>query len=1442
MAVITIPGSHVQYPHQSIERVGSNLAGHSESLHGIASSVSGVKLAPESLGSIGANHATQLSSHIDSISPRIATKAEEESEYGSRLRESSQRMRDTDEESGRRFSEIAEGVTSKDNAPHGTTSSTAPEKTPGSAGATAPGGSRISEENTRPEENDSATEDRPACADPIDISTGRMMLTQTDVDLPGLPALVVSRTHLSGYRLGRCFGRSWASTLDQRIEVEADAIHFAADDGSMLVYPVPGADDSVLPNSGQRRPLTRTGNGGYAVLDRTGDVAHLFVPSSGGAFVLDMITRPNGQHIAIDRDASGTPVGLWHSEGHRVAVESENGLITALRLLAPDGEGPALPLATYRYDDRRRLIEEVNSSGQPMRFTYDDQDRIVRVDDRNGMWYAYVYDADGRCVRTEGAGGYMNYAFAYDRENLVTHVTDSLGHTTVFEFDESLRVARETDPLGNTKSFEWDLFDQLLSTVDPLGNVTRHEYDEAGSLVRTTWPDGTCSLVEYDEARRPVAFVEPDGGVWRREYTSDGLLAAEVDPTGARTSYAYDPAGNIAEIADALGNTTRYESNSLGLPVAATDALGNVTRFAYDMFGRPVAVVDPLGAVTSMSWTVEGKPAARVAPDGATLYWLHDGEGNGTVELAAEGALTRTEIAHFDLPVAETAPDGSRVEYSYDTELRLVAVTNEQGALWRYEYDAAGNLVGETDFTGRQLRYRYDAAGRLVERVNGAGQVVRTEHDALGRVVRRTSGATVTTFDYDPAGRIIAARNDDAEVIVTYDAAGRVVTEAINGHVVRSSYDQLGRRVGRLTPTGASSRWEYDAFGRPVALHAAGQTMSFGYDPAGREVRRQFGAAASIAQEWDTADRLLTQTVLTGADHPAQRRAYTYREDGLLTSVTDQLGGPRRFDLDPVGRVTAVHRADGSERYAYDPAGNLTLAELPGMAEGDREYANGLLVRAGHTYYTHDAEGRIVTRRERDTTGAQREWHYTWGAQDELIEVSTPDGQRWRYRYDPFGRRIAKQRLGADDAVLELIEFHWDGDSLVEQVHDGRSALTWDWLPDSFDALGQTERVAGPDGWTDERCHAIVTDLVGTPRELVAPDGTVALHVDTTLWGVGGASDGAVAMPLRFPGQYDDPETGLYYNFHRYYDPATARYATNDPLGLDPSPNPRAYVENPNQFIDPLGLMPDGCKKGKSKNPLRRLFGSSSSSRPRRSNTTYAPQPYASTSTAPYPPPAANPRRRRRANTTTGTPAAMMGEYANLTTHVTYDRHGRVVPSWDPTQGGLYPNSGTVSYAGQHSHTNGFSAGDQFPNHLRRESEHVVPSRASQLAGIPNYNERYEPTISIPRIHHQPPSGAGGLGGGYVSSTGSGFVPNQWGQNVAQGIVPSAAHPSGYSYYQALRMTTADEMNVNIHSAPGLQTVINQHEAMGRLTPAEAADLRNRVADRYYRETQYRYY
>jgi RHS repeat-associated protein len=314
-----------------------------------------------------------------------------------------------------------------------------------------------------------------------------------------------------------------------------------------------------------------------------------------------------------------------------------------------------------------------------------------------------------------------------------------------------------------------------------------------------------------------------------------------------------------------------------------------------------------------------------------------------------------------------------------------------------------------------------------------------------------------------------------------------------------------------------------------------------------------------------------------------QERTYAYRPDGYPVEITDRLHGTRRYDLDQAGRVTAVHAATWSESYAYDTLGNLTHTAAPGDADrqGELHYAGALIRSSGHTTYEHDAQGRLVRSARRTLSGQTKQWTYSWDADDRLVRATTPDGAVWHYSYDPLGRRTGKRRFAPDGALAEEVQFSWDGARLAEQraARDGQTeVLTWDWDPGTHRAAAQTRRrftAETPQAEVDAAFYAIVTDLIGAPAELVAADGRIAWHRSATLWGtpIAVAGDG-VDCPLGFPGQYQDIETGLSYNYFRYYDPATARYTSPDPLGLDAGPNNRLYTDNPLVWADPLGLCP----------------------------------------------------------------------------------------------------------------------------------------------------------------------------------------------------------------------------------------------------------------------------
>ena len=71
---------------------------------------------------------------------------------------------------------------------------------------------------------------------------------------------------------------------------------------------------------------------------------------------------------------------------------------------------------------------------------------------------------------------------------------------------------------------------------------------------------------------------------------------------------------------------------------------------------------------------------------------------------------------------------------------------------------------------------------------------------------------------------------------------------------------------------------------------------------------------------------------------------------------------------------------------------------------------------------------------------------------------------------------------------------------------------------------------------------------------------------------------GSVSEPFGYKAQvgyYSDPETGLQLLTNRYYDSATGRFLTRDPIGYAGGINLYAYVRNnPTNYADPSGLNP----------------------------------------------------------------------------------------------------------------------------------------------------------------------------------------------------------------------------------------------------------------------------
>lgn len=1055
------------------------------------------------------------------------------------------------------------------------------------------------------------------CNDPVDIATGEFVLPATDLRLPGVLTLMLRRRHRSGYRFGRWFGPSWSATIDMRVVVDTGTVTFVGEDGLLLVYAHPAPGRSVLPiNGGPQWPLSAAPGGGYVVTEPDRELTWYFaVPEPGtpdrqrSGYVLSAITDRYENHIRFRYDEDGAPTEIEHSGGYRVRIDSAHGRVVALQVLGKTAGDDRTVDTVREFGYREGRLETVrNGVGAETRYTYDAAERMTSWTDSNGNRMSNTYDDAGRVVAQHGSAGILDAYFEYsvDEESGVRRTVhiDSAGAATHYVLDREFRVCERIDPLGGRTHIEYAEGENPIRVLAADGTTTAYRYDTDGNPVEIIRPDGLPIRIFYAGRRRAATIIEADGASHTREWSEAGELSAMTTPDGVRTEYSRHRSGAVATITGSAGARTRIEVDAAGLPVQVTEPDGAVTTVVRDHFGRPVTVTDAIGGVTSYTWSGDDRLVARTDPDGHGEAWAFDGEGNLTEHMDRGGGRTRFDYGAFDLLHSRTGPDGATTRYTWDTQRRLVGISGPLGDIWRYSYDAVGRCTGETDDTGALTRYTHDPCGRVVT-VTPATGVTRTHtYDSLGRVtaIVAESGDWLR-YTYDAAGRMTSAVSGIRDSAVhtvrfTHTGDGRLKTEQLDDRAPSAvEYDRHGRRRAHTAPSGVVTAWQYDPAGRVTAMRSGGRRLRFVHDRLGRLTGWRTGDL--------TVDRVLSGvghttaqivgTVATGANAGGlvRRDDYSWRPDGYPIEQTTVEGHGaavrRRYTLDEIGRVTGMVSGDRVvEQYGYDLLGNILSAAADGAtsapvssrvdvapdpADGRarREYRKNRLVRRGRTRFHYDAAGRLVRTATARPSRPPAIRHYRYDAFDQLTELRTEAGERWRYGYDALGRRVAKLRLADDGTVLGRTHYAWDGNRVTEQTTED-TTTHWSYRPGTHIPLTQiVDRAAA-----DREFVAVVTDLVGAPIRLVAASGQVAAAATGTLWGETTWS-GSTDTPLRFPGQQYDPESGLHYNLHRTYDPATGRYLTRDPLGPVPAPNPVTYPHNPVVWCDPTGLVPDAC-------------------------------------------------------------------------------------------------------------------------------------------------------------------------------------------------------------------------------------------------------------------------
>lgn len=809
-------------------------------------------------------------------------------------------------------------------------------------------------------------------------------------------------------------------------------------------------------------------------------------------------------------------------------IRNSRGLVTKLTEAKDTAQER---VTTTSYISNFNLPDVVTVGNLETDYDYDAYGRVTSVT---------VKDLETEATRTTAYTYYANTTDGSGNTILgrVDTITYPDGSVTKYTYNGNLLVQTVTAAHGETyaqtTSYTYDAARRVQTVTEPNTAVTSLTYDSLGRILTSTRAGGTA-------LEAVTSFTYDDNG---------NLTNVEL-PNGAAVSYSYDAAQRLTGVTDDMGNTITYTLNNAG-DVTKTEYKDSVPTLKYTQS----AAYDELSRLIK---------TLNAASD-ESLY-AYDKNSNLTSYTDANTNATAYSYDALERLVKQTDALSGETDLAYNTLGDNTGVTDPRDNQTEYYYNAFGDVVEEVSPDRGNTLYEYDAMGRVTLQANLPGMNVAHVYDKLGRILSSTypdDTAQNVTFAYDSctngAGRLCSVTDASGTTAYEYDLLGRVTeSEETRGGLTFTtgySYDLAGVVTGITLPSGRTVTYGLNANGQTnsVTADVAGSgtalASSITYLPFGPVTAMTYGNALTFSATYDQNYWPLSRAVSS-----LYTNAYATDDAGNIT----QIGGTD-FGYDALNRLDEEDSGSATT-YTYDATSNRLTKVSGGTTTTTVPATSNKISAVGGNSYTYDASGNI-------TDDGVRE--YVWDSTGRLKEVKISASTVGAYTYNAYNQRTKKLAGGV------TTHYVYGAGGLLYGEYDNSGNFIREYVYLNGAPLAQVN--AG----SPETVTYLHPDHLGTPKYGTNAGGTQVWAWAPDAFGNGSPS-GAATVNLRMPGQFYDAESSLFYNWNRYYNPATGRYISSDPIGLEGGINTFLYAAaSPVMLIDQEGLdtltMPAGWR------------------------------------------------------------------------------------------------------------------------------------------------------------------------------------------------------------------------------------------------------------------------